>query len=268
MRKKKTGKQDGDSNSDLANVKSWVFLSHSNLDYERVTFVRNVLERNNKRPIMFFLKCLEKENELNDLLKREIDARDQFILCDSENARRSKWVQDEVRYIKSKGRVYQTINLDDPDETIEKEITSFVNRSKVYISYSRVDYGLARVVKELLRQYGYDVWFDFSNIEPGDSFMRVITEALDASGRSGYQLILLSNNLIKSAWPLEEVSYFISKFGNKWVIPVNTDGTRLSDELASQLSGIPICDVSTDSPEEQVRKIVDYLIQRDHALSQ
>lgn len=268
MRKKKTGKKGDASNSDLANVKSWVFLSHSNLDYERVTFVRNVLERNNKRPIMFFLKCLEKENELNDLLKREIDARDQFILCDSENARRSKWVQDEVRYIKSKGRVYQTINLDDSDETIEKEVTNFVNRSKVFISYSRRDVSLVNPVLELLRQYGYNGWVDLNGIESGGSFRRIINKALDESGRSGYQLILLSRSFMNSSWCLNEASYFISKYGNKWVIPINTDGTRLSEELASQLSGIPICDVSTDSPEEQAQKIVEFLIQRDHELSQ
>jgi hypothetical protein len=234
-----------------------------------VTFVRNVLERNNKRPIMFFLKCLEKEDELSDLLKREIDARDQFILCDSENARRSKWVQDEVRYIKSKGRVYQTINLEDPDEAIEKEVTDFVNRSKVFISYFRFDISLARIVMDLLRQYGYDVWIDLDGIEAGASFKRVITKALDVSGRSGYQLILLSKNLIKSAWCLNEATYFISKYGNKWAIPVNIDGTRLSDDFARQLSGIPICDVSTcGSPEEQAQKIVEFLVQRDHALSQ
>ena len=263
------GKQDGASNSDLANVKSWVFLSHSNLDYERVTFVRNVLERNNKRPIMFFLKCLEKEDELSDLLKREIDARDQFILCDSENARRSKWVQDEVRYIKSKGRVYQTINLEDSDEAIEKEVTDFVNRSKVFISYSHYDISLARIVMDLLRQYGYGVWIDLYSIEAGASFKRVITKALDVSGRSGFQLILLSRNSMNSEWCLKETSYFVSKYGNKWAIPVNIDGTRLSDGFARQLSGIPICDVSTcGSLEEQAQKIVEFLVQRDHALSQ
>ena len=268
MRNKKTGPKDETSKSDLANIKSWVFLSHSNLDYERVTFVRNVLERNNKRPIMFFLKCLEKENELNDLLKREIDARDQFILCDSENARRSKWVQDEVRYIKSKGRVYQTINLDDPDETIEKEITNFVNRSKVLISNSSIDSSLAYKVAGLLPPYGYDYWIDSQNLLVGELF-DFKTKALDVSGKSGYQLVLLSRSFMDSAFCLKDVSYFISKYGNKWVIPINTDGIRLSDELGRKLSGIPICDVSTiGSQEEKAQKIVEFLVQRDHELSE
>lgn len=265
MSKEKNNKP---TDAGVADVKSWVFLSHSNLDYERVTFVRNLLERHNKRPIMFFLKCIDEESELGDLLKREIDARDQFILCDSENARRSKWVQDEVRYIKSKGRMYQTINLDDMDEAIEKAVTNFVNRSKVFISYSRCDVGLAYSIKELLSQYGYDVFIDVDNIESADSFQRTMTEALDTSGRSGYQLILLSKNLMKSLWCLNEVSYFISKFGNEWVVPIRIDETRISDEFSRLLFGIPICDVSMiASPKRKMQMIVDFLVQRDQSLS-
>lgn len=275
MRNKKTGPKDETSKSDLTNVKSWVFLSHSNLDYERVTFVRNVLERNNKRPIMFFLKCLEKENELNDLLKREIDARDQFILCDSENARRSKWVQDEVRYIKSKGRVYKTINLDDPDEIIEKEITSFVNRSKVYISYSRIDTPLAERVMGLLRQHGFDVFLDTNVIESGDNFRERVVKELDTSVKSGYLLILHSKSLMNSEWRLKELMYFsymsgsTHKNGSNWIIPVMIDKAKLSDIFLFELATLPRLDVSMyNSPEEQAQKIVEFLVQRDHELSE
>lgn len=65
----------------------WVFLSHSNKDYDKVRVVRNLLEDQKFRPIMFFLCCLEDNEEINDLIKREIDSRTRFILCDSENAR-------------------------------------------------------------------------------------------------------------------------------------------------------------------------------------
>lgn len=79
----------------------WVFLSHSNKDYEKVKSVRDKLERDDFRPIMFFLKCLEDNDEIDDLIKREIDVRTRFILCDSENARKSDWVQKEIEYIES-----------------------------------------------------------------------------------------------------------------------------------------------------------------------
>lgn len=90
----------------------WVFLSHSNKDYEKVRQVRNILEQQGYRPLMFFLNCLNDDNEIDGLIKREIDSREKFILCDSKNAQNSKWVQEEVNYIKIKNRLWEKINID------------------------------------------------------------------------------------------------------------------------------------------------------------
>lgn len=73
------------------NNEIWVFLSHSNKDYEKVRQVRNMLEEQSLRPQMFFLHCLNDDDEIDLLIKREIDCRTRFILCDSENARKSHW---------------------------------------------------------------------------------------------------------------------------------------------------------------------------------
>ena len=43
------------------------FVSHSTKDFERVRLVRNALEDSGFRPILFYLKCLENETEVNDL---------------------------------------------------------------------------------------------------------------------------------------------------------------------------------------------------------
>ena len=51
----------------------WVFLSHSNKDYEKVRQVRNILEQQGYRPLMFFLNCLNDDNEIDGLIKREIE---------------------------------------------------------------------------------------------------------------------------------------------------------------------------------------------------
>ena len=86
------------------NNKAWVFLSHSTIDYENVRRLRNLLENNGFRPIMFYLRCLEqnhKDDELKSLLIREIDARNRFILCKSKNTNPPHgWVEFEVNYIK------------------------------------------------------------------------------------------------------------------------------------------------------------------------
>lgn len=77
----------------MKNKEIWIFLSHSNVDYDKVRKVRNMLEEQGLRPIMFFLKCLNDDDEIDDLIKREIDCRTRFILCDSPNARCSTWVK-------------------------------------------------------------------------------------------------------------------------------------------------------------------------------
>lgn len=64
----------------------WVFLSHSNKDYEKVRLIRDLLEEKEYRPLLFFLKCLDEDAEIDTLIKREIDARNKFILCESENS--------------------------------------------------------------------------------------------------------------------------------------------------------------------------------------
>lgn len=56
------------SNPDLNN-EIWVFLSHSNKDYEKVRQVRNMLEEMSLRPLMFFLHCLNDDDEIDTLIK-------------------------------------------------------------------------------------------------------------------------------------------------------------------------------------------------------
>src|SRR5262249_3730442 len=92
---------------------AWIFLSHSNKDFEQVRAIRNELERRGHKPLMFFLKCLESDDaRLPELLKAEITARSWFILCDSPNAATSKWVQEEVAMIQGMaGKVFKKVDL-------------------------------------------------------------------------------------------------------------------------------------------------------------
>ncbi len=59
---------------------AWIFVSHSNKDIEEVREIRNHLERRGHNPLLFFLKCIEDAEELRVLLKREIEARQIFLL--------------------------------------------------------------------------------------------------------------------------------------------------------------------------------------------
>lgn len=138
----------------------WVFLSHSNRDYEKVRQVRNLLEEQSLRPLMFFLHCLNDDDEIDSLIKREIDCRTRFILCDSENARRSHWVQKEVEYIKSQNRICETIDLSKNIDEILLDLQDFINKTRIFISYNREEYQLAEMVYYRLCHYDFAVYMD------------------------------------------------------------------------------------------------------------
>ena len=135
----------------------WVFLSHSNKDYEKVRQVRNILEQQGYRPLMFFLNCLNDDNEIDGLIKREIDSREKFILCDSKNAQNSKWVQEEVNYIKIKNRLWEKINIDSSIEDIMKSLSRFQSRNTIYINGTSDDTELKELIAKFFRAKDYDV---------------------------------------------------------------------------------------------------------------
>ena len=79
-----------------------IFLSHSSKDIDKVRKIRDVLEALDFQPLMFYLKCLDDDNQnLEAFIKKEIEARNIFIYCKSEHSEKSVWVQKELEYIKS-----------------------------------------------------------------------------------------------------------------------------------------------------------------------
>src|SRR5438034_10997417 len=109
---------------------AWIFLSHSNHDWRAVREIRNVLEARGHRPLLFFLKCLNDHSELHDLIKREIEARTWFLLCDSENAKKSRWVRDEVTLIRSMPDKYsEQVDLHEPIEQQIDRIDALCRRA-------------------------------------------------------------------------------------------------------------------------------------------
>ena len=115
----------------------WISLSHSNKDFAKVGLIRNYLEERFCRPLMFYLKCLSNDDEIDDLIKREIDCRTRFIICDSDNSQASKWVQSEVKYIKSQQRSYETIDLSNSEVNIKSQLDNHIKNTQIFLSYGR-----------------------------------------------------------------------------------------------------------------------------------
>ncbi len=136
----------------------WVFISHSNKDFDAVRKVRNLLEEWRFRPLLFFLKCLEQDKEVSDLIKREIECRTRFLLCESDNTNNNNgWVQKEVAYIKSLNRRCDVIDLNASDSCIYESLDLFRRNSIIYLSHSKSNNVLAHKLAERLVKYDFDV---------------------------------------------------------------------------------------------------------------
>lgn len=237
----------------LDNKEIWIFLSHSNEDYEKVRRVRNMLEEDGLRPIMFFLKCLNDHDEIDDLIKREIDCRTRFILCDSPNARESDWVKEEVKYIKSKDKSFETIDLSQPDKIIKKQLKEYKAKTNLFFSYARVDYKLAQTIVSRLRKYDYNVFFDRDSILMGAQFVSEIKDSVSNAATKGYVITLLTKSGQNSDWVKREIEFAKSVgkshriisvvWGNS--IPSCAEGTsivQLKELSQSGLNADDVCD--------------------------
>ena len=106
----------------------YIFISHSHLDIQKVRIIRNTLEENGYEPLCFYLKCLNDNDEIEGLIKREIDSRDIFLYIESENSKNSGWVQKEREYINHcAGKTIYKIGLNESTD-LKKETENILNK--------------------------------------------------------------------------------------------------------------------------------------------
>lgn len=248
----------------------WVFLSHSHEDYEKVRKVRDMLEDQHMRPLMFFLKCLNDNDEIDSLIKREIDCRTRFILCDSENAQKSDWVQKEVKYIKSKDRIYETINLDDPIDVIKQKLNEFKRKATLFISYSRENQKLAEVVFERLSKYDFQIFYDNYSISSGGDYFKTITNSLDRAAATGHIIVLMNDRVLScgnfSRNEIKMALNYDKKHGGRSILPFTTTKGLVdsisSDEELKPLIQYDIQDISEIPSINQCDEIVNQVLIR------
>ena len=258
--------------TNIGNNEIWVFLSHSNKDFERVRILRNLLEDNGFRPIMLYLRSKEdpsKTEELRQLIYDEIDHRNRFIYCKSPNAEASKWVDEEVKYIKSKDRIFETVNIELSESKIKEQLDGFRKKSNIFISYQRNDIELAKSIAHRLKKYEFNVWIDFSDLRAGDIFQEEIKKALLNAVNNGYVITLLNERIITPhSWTRAELKMALQNVEHpeRSIIPVIQDHTlwdkiREDDELRV-LHNIIAIDSSVVEPERRCDYIVDEIIMR------
>lgn len=187
---------------------AWIFVSHSTKDIEAVRDVRNTLEMRGHNPILFFLRCIEEEAELELLLHREIAARDIFLLCDSSSARDAKWVRREQEFIKSlEGKVIKVLPLDASREERAQILNSLCHHASFYLSYSGKNRRFACQLKEYITAHDYAV-SEWADVPLCDDVLHAMHTSIRLAFESGGVILLLGPRSGQYAW--SEISDILS----------------------------------------------------------
>ena len=248
---------------------TYVFLSHSHYDFDKVCQLRNILEAEGFKPLMFFLKAFESpkfEPMLKPILIEEIDKRELFILCRSENSEKSDWVKFEEDHIKSKHVPYAVIDLKkDLDAQIET-IKLYRRRTsrKIFISYPRTIFRFVRVLNDALQANWFETWVAYKDMGIGESIIKQIPSAIDKAAEEGYVLYLIDCDRF-SDWQAAELMYAFEK--SALIIPVIVSGKQIPVEVMLMSDTRHFIDVRNLPEEEQLSKIIDTLINHNLSLN-
>ena len=185
--------------------KAWIFISHSNKDLEQVRRLRNEIESLGGEPLLFFLKCVSDHDELDGLLKREIDARQYFILCDSAHTRSSRWVQEEVSHVRTlQGKVIEEIDLHWSWEKQASIVRRLLRTATLFPAFAHPDKGVVGPLIKKLRSQDFALYDPFSELPATEDLACAIFTAID---RSKFFLDFLSDRSLRSHWCRREADY-------------------------------------------------------------
>lgn len=181
----------------------WIFISHSSADIKKIRIIRNEFEKYGQNPLAFHLKCLSTDTdagciELENLMKREILARDWFVYCESTAAKQSKYVQMERDFVKTCGKkMIWHLNLDEDLTSILEKVKQICCSIQVFISYARADTNLAMQLSKALKMKDFGVWSD-NDLIAGDAWASSINNKIREIAKKGFVILLLTKNSINS----------------------------------------------------------------------
>lgn len=209
---------------DMLHGGCWIFLSHASKDIELVRRVRNEFEKYGQNPLAFHLRYLDeeyprKEEELWDLIYREIDAREWFVYCKSPEAENSDNVLRERQYIERSGKnKIWMLDMTEEWDAIATKIHKICADLEVFISYAHQDHQVAAVLQRVLIDKDYSVWTPDDNMNIGDDCGVQIGNAISRCAEQGFYVLLISENSLKSQFVEKELEYATSQ--GAWIIPI------------------------------------------------
>ncbi len=232
----------------------YIFLSHSHDDIIKVRVIRNSLEERGFEPLCFYLKCLEDKKEIEDLIKREIDAREWFVFVDSENSRKSEWVTLEREYItKTNNKKIITVNIND-EIAVKDTIDKLTHNLRVFMSYSHKDRDIADRFRKHLENKDYLVFND-NDIAAGANWVEAAATAIVDAAKDGCVLALITPNSINSRYVINEIFLAVEKKGN--VIPVIIGDVELSPSLEFCFAKTRQFRTSANPTDTEIADVID-----------
>lgn len=207
-----TGNEDGYGGTRVEReTGAWIFVSHSFKDSEKVRALRNELEAQGHYPLLFFLKCLNDDSELDDLIRREIEAREWFLLCDSQNARASHKVQQEIDIIKRlPSRAFETVDLDAEFAVQLERANLLTRRATIYISHANSDGEATKTIAAEFRAHDYGVTLA-TEAPSGVPWAQWIVDSIERAADRGFVMVVLSKSANASAHVLSEIEAAMSR---------------------------------------------------------
>lgn len=236
----------------------WVFISHSHKDVDSVRKIRNYLESLGLEPLLFYLKCLSDEDEIDDLIKREINAREWFIYMDSPNARASKWVKKEREIIESHpDKKVFNIDLNQDYESQKAIIDHIARQIKVYISCVCKDKRIFQSIREKLLNYDMQVWSD-EELPSGEDWRKCIHWMINNTTHNGFVLVLLSEHSANSQFVKAEIE--LTKRQQGKIIPIYIGHPVVSKEIAEMIGDLQGYPISEDPTEDELELLVGNIL--------
>lgn len=235
----------------------YLFISHSHLDIHEIRKIRNWLEGNGFEPICFYLRCLTNDEEIDWLIKREIDAREWFLLVDSENARKSNWVHSEVDYIHTKrSKKAVTVSLERAD-SILPILKCLTDSMRVFLSYSLKDRSIAEAISEALLKHDFkiiDQVDDKTQGFEGLDYTHSVRGLIKDAAQHGGVVKIISKNSVGNKNETYELIEALSE--EAYILSVIVDDVELPRELSSIVTNRPYVRLKTPVSPEQIEEVV------------
>lgn len=174
---------------------AWIFMSHASADLRQVRRVRNYLEDKGAAPLLFHLLGLRLPEEFWPVIEREIEARNFFLLCNSEAAEKSEWVRRERDTVHrlARQRAVRIAEIDVSQPAFDAAaLDAFVLKTRVYLSFHGDDWPVVDQLVPALEQAGFSVYELHKHLTPSDDLHATMETEISGTAVAGFFVFLAS----------------------------------------------------------------------------